>query len=168
MEWMDVLKVVFRWLHVGTAIVVVGGSVFMRFILMPAAAQLPEAEHNALRERLMKRWMRWVHTGVLLFLVSGLYNYLVITRFLHRGDGLYHGLMGGKILLAFAVFFLAIALTGRSGSTEVFRRNAKKWMTVNIVLAALIVAISGFLKNRPATTAPVPPEGITAQTALNE
>lgn len=68
------LDVLSRWLHVGTAIVILGGSFFLRVVLMPAAAALPEAEHAALRERLMATWRRVVHLGIALFLLSGLYS----------------------------------------------------------------------------------------------
>jgi uncharacterized membrane protein len=140
----DVLS---RVLHVGTAIVLVGGTVFMRCVLMQAAAPLPEAEHDALRQRLLGRWKRVVHAGIGLLLLSGLYNYLqAIPK--HRGDGLYHGLLGTKMLLAVAVFFLATALVGRSKAFERMRQSRAKWMGVVIILAALIVVISGFVKVR--------------------
>jgi hypothetical protein len=118
----------------------------MRFVLMPAAAALPEAEHDALRGRIMGRWKKFVMIGIALFVVSGLYNYLVVAAPKHPNDGLYHGLMGTKILLAVAVFFLASALTGRSKGLEGIRRDARKWLAVTILLAAIVSAIGGFLK----------------------
>ena len=54
--------------------------------------------------------------------------------------------MGMKILLAMAVFFLASALSGRSKALEGIRRNAALWLVINILLAAVIVAIAGYLK----------------------
>ena len=154
MEMSELVAVLSRWVHVGTAIVVVGGTFFVRFVLMPAAASLPDAEHAALRERLMGRWKMFVHTGVLLFLLSGFYNYLVVGLPQHRGDKLYHALLGTKIILAFVVFFVAIALTGRSKGTQVFRQKARTWLAVNVLLAAIIVGISGFLKVRGVPAAP--------------
>ncbi|MFQ5732929.1 MAG: hypothetical protein ACE5KM_13395 [Planctomycetaceae bacterium] len=141
-----VLNVLFRWIHVGTAIVVLGGSVFVRFVLMPAAEQLPDAEHDTLRQHAMGRWRKFVGIGVGLFLISGFYNYLVVSVPNHKGDKLYHPLVGTKILLAFAVFFLASALTGRAAAFEGIRKNSKRWMLVMILLAGIIVAISGVLK----------------------
>ncbi|HUG91655.1 MAG TPA: hypothetical protein VML55_12515 [Planctomycetaceae bacterium] len=147
------LQILSRWVHVGTAIVILGGSVFMRFVLMPAAQPLPETEHNALRERLLGRWKLFVHIGVLLFLVTGFYNYLAVSVPRLADDpqladkkGLYHGLMGVKIILSVAVFFLAEALVGRSAALEGFRRDRRKWLGVTVLLAALVVAIAGALK----------------------
>ena len=108
--WLSVLS---RWTHVGTAIVILGGSVFLRFVLSPAASQLPEAEHQALRQNVMARWKRFVHAGIALFLISGFYNYIQAMPN-HKGDGLYHALIGTKILLALVVFTLASGLVGRS------------------------------------------------------
>jgi uncharacterized membrane protein len=146
MDDLTAINVLSRWVHVGTAIVVLGGSVFMRFVLMPAAAQLPDAEHDALRQRVMGRWKKFVMIGIALFLISGFYNYIVVAIPQHKGDKLYHPLIGTKILLAFAVFFLASALTGRSAAFEGIRRNNRKWLLITIILAAIIVAISGVLK----------------------
>lgn len=140
------LDVLSRWLHVGTAIVLVGGSVFMRFLLMPSATVLPDANHQSLREGVLARWKRFVHLGVALLLLTGLYNYVVK---IVRTDDLapaYHMLMGIKILLALAVFVLAIGLVGRSPAFESLRQNRPAWLLVTILLAAVVVAIGGYLK----------------------
>ncbi len=144
---MQVFEVVSRFIHVATAIVLVGGTVFMRFVLMPAAAPLPEAEHDQLRQRLLARWKRFVHGGILLFLLTGFYNFIQALP-KHRGDGFYHGLVGTKILLALGMFFIASALVGRSATFEKMRQQRAKWLGVIVVLAIAIVGISSFLKVR--------------------
>jgi uncharacterized membrane protein len=145
---MEIVSLLSRWTHIGTAIVLVGGTVFLRFVLGPAAAQLSEEEHGKLKELVMGTWKKFVHGGIALFIVSGFYNYLVVARPKHSGDGRYHMLMGIKIVLAFVVFFFASALVGRSKSFEGMRKSAKFWQLVLIVLAAVIVGISGYLKVR--------------------
>ncbi|MGE3315890.1 MAG: hypothetical protein AB7O26_12325 [Planctomycetaceae bacterium] len=145
MEGLTAVEVVSRWFHVGMAIVLLGGSVFMRFVLIPAAEPMPEADHAALRERIMGRWRKFLHAGIGLLLITGVFNYMRQIP-LHKGDGLYHALMGIKMLLAIAVFFLASALAGRSAAFEGLRQARKKWLMVTILLAFGIVAISGFLK----------------------
>ncbi len=146
MDDLVALNVLSRWIHVGTAIVVVGGSFFLRYVLMPAAEGLPATEHDALRERLMGRWRKVVGIGIGLFLLSGFYNYVAVGIPGHKGNGLYHGLIGTKILLAFAIFFLASALSGRSAAFEGIRRNRGRWLAVTLLLAAIIIGISGFAK----------------------
>jgi len=148
MNDLNPLDILFRWAHVGTAIVLLGGGVFMRFILMPSADTLDDDTHDRLRAQVMGRWKRFVHMGILLLLVSGFYNYLVVMIPKHKGDGLYHALLGTKILLALGIFFLASVLVGRSAKFEPLRANRGKWMLVIVLLGAVIVGISGFLKLR--------------------
>lgn len=143
---MEMISILSRWTHIGTAIVLVGGTCFLRFVLAPAAAQLPEAEHLKLKELVMARWKKFVHAGIALFILSGFYNYLVVQRPTHKGEAMYHMLIGSKILLAFAIFFFASALVGRSKTFEGMRKNAKFWQLVIILLATLIVGISGYAK----------------------
>ena len=76
----------------------------------------------------------------------GFYNYLVVALPSHKGDKLYHPLIGTKILLALGMFFIASALVGRSAKFEGMRRNSKFWQTMILILAAIIVGISGFAK----------------------
>ncbi len=154
MDGMTVLDVLSRWAHIGAAIVLIGGTVFTRFVLMPAAASLQESEHDALRERIMGRWRKFVMGGILVLIVTGFYNYIKVAIPAHKGDGLYHALMGTKILLAFGAFFLASVMAGRSPRFEHLRENASRWLGVLIFITAIIVAIGGFLKvavkSRPA------------------
>jgi uncharacterized membrane protein len=152
MELIDIVNVVSRWLHVSTAIVLVGGTVFIRFVLTPNAEQLPPAEHDRLRELVTATWRKIVRAGILLFLLTGFYNYLVVALPQHAHDGRYHMLMGIKILAAFGVFFLAEALVGRATAFVGLRQNRKMWLAVLIVLAFAIVAISSLLRVRGVPT----------------
>lgn len=161
MDGEQLVTVVSRVVHVATAIVLVGGCVFMRFALMPAAAELNEAEHDGLRERVLGNWRRFVHGGIALLLASGLYNFLVVTMPAHKGDGRYHMLVGIKMILAMVLFFLASALVGRSNALRGLREKARGTLVMMIILAAVIVAISGYLKIRG-----VPETAAGAETAV--
>jgi hypothetical protein len=67
---------------------------------------------------------------------------------LHKGDGLYHALIGTKILLALAVMVIASGLVGRSGAFQFMRDGRRTWQGILLVLAVVIVGLSGFLKVR--------------------
>ena len=144
MFWIDYLS---RVVHVATAITLVGGSVFTLCVLLPAVKSISEDAHATLSAAVSSRWKRFVHLGILLFLISGLYNYYVAIP-LHKGDGLYHALLGTKMLLALGVFFIASALVGRSAAFASFRQNRGRWLSILVVLASLIVLISSFVKVR--------------------
>lgn len=153
---MFALDVLSRIIHVGTAITLVGGSAFMLLVLLPSAKLISEEAHQTLAQAVTGRWKRFIHGGILLFLLSGFYNYMrAIPN--HKGDGLYHGLLGVKMLLAFAIFFLASALVGRSAALVGIRENRGKWLKVIVLLAAIIVGISGFVKVRGVPRTPSEP-----------
>jgi len=138
------LSVISRWAHIACAIVLVGGTAFTWLVLQPVL----QGENAELIARIRNRWKKFVHPAILLFLISGLYNYIKAVP-AHKGDGLYHALVGTKMLLALAVFFLASALVGSMPGTQKFRDSARKWTGVALLLATIIVGISGFVKVRP-------------------
>ncbi|MCC9644643.1 hypothetical protein LOC71_20405 [Rhodopirellula sp. JC740] len=148
---MFALDVVSRIVHVATAITLVGGSTFLLLVLLPSAKLISEEAHQTLSQAVVGRWKRFIHAGILLFLVSGSYNYMrAIPN--HKGDGLYHALLGIKMLLAFVIFFLASALVGRSAAFARIRENRSKWLGIVVFCAAVIVGISGFVKVRGPVT----------------
>ena len=140
------LPVISRSAHIACAIVLVGGTAFTWLVLQPVL----KAENLELITRIRSRWKMIVHPGILIFLVSGLYNYIKAVP-AHKGDSLYHALVGTKMLLALAVFFLASALVGSKPGTQKFRDSARKWTGIALLLATIIVGISGFVKVRPYT-----------------
>lgn len=153
---LELMPVLFRWLHVGAAIVTIGGMFFMRAVLMPSAeAALSDEAHSALRDKILARWKKVVYASIGLLIVSGGYNYWrVISLSLHKGQALYHALAGTKILLALLVFVLAMGLVGRSDAFAALRKNRKKWTTITLAVGVLVVLLGGVLRNLPVVTAP--------------
>jgi uncharacterized membrane protein len=152
MNW---LGFVLRWFHLIAAITVVGGSIFMRFALAHSASVLPDAERKALYEQVRSRWAKLVMASIGFLLLTGLINLILFLRdsktppweAWHKSYSLlYNAVFGIKFLLAMALFFIASALAGRGEATQRFRQNSKWWMTVNVALALIIVALSGILR----------------------
>ena len=146
LDLFSVLTLISRWLHIVSVVVVIGGAVFMRFALMPAAhSVLPDDLHDKLRSRLMARWKRVVHVCVAILIVTGSFNF-----YLTFHDNVkpipYHPILGVKLIGAAVVFFLAIALTGSSPGFSKLRQESGKWMSVQIALAAVIILLSGLMK----------------------
>lgn len=139
-----ILPAILRWAHISCAIVLVGGSTFIWLVLQPVLKE----ESPDLHDRIRHRWKKFVHPGILIFLVSGLYNYVRAVPH-HKNDTLYHVMIGSKMLLALAVFALASILVGSKPGTQKIRDNARKWLGITLLLAAVIVGISGFVKIRP-------------------
>jgi len=142
-----ILPLLMRWAHILSAIFLMGGAFFMRFVLMPVAnVVLEDGAHNELRLALRARWKKFVFVFVTLFLVSGFYNYLAVTRFEHQGVAVYHMLFGIKFLVAMAVFMLAMLLIGSSSLALRVQANSARWMGVMLFLALITVAIGGYMK----------------------
>lgn len=139
----EILSLVSRWLHILPAIMLMGGTLFMRFSFVPAAAESSVSDEY--RESVRRRWAKLVAASVLFLLLSGLYNsYVKAMGF--KLDGIYNGLLLVKILLALAVFYLASVLSGRSKTAQKFRERETHWLNILCGLMLAIVLIGGYLK----------------------
>lgn len=146
----EILPLIMRWLHILSAITAIGGAIFMRLVLHPTvAANLTDEEHMRLRAPLMKRWKMFVRTCIALFLISGLYNYMLVEMPLHEGQGIYHMLFGIKFLLALVVFFLAEALSASGTTFAGIKAKAPLYLGLLVFLAVIIVLISGYMRALP-------------------
>ena len=148
------LALVARWAHVGSVILLVGGSAFLLLVLAPNAAKLPEAEHLALRTGVMARWRKFVHPLVALILLSGLYNFFVVRMHTERP---WHMLAGIKLILGLFILFIASSLAGRSEASQKMRDNWRFWLKINLVAAAIAVLLSGYMKFIPEKKTAEPP-----------
>ena len=144
------LPIVMRWIHIGSAIVAIGGPFFVRFGLLPAAGRvLDETTHQQLRQAINDRWRKVVYALITLLIVSGLYTFVVVAPWkkLEPADRhIYHMLFGIKVLASLVIFFLASALAGRTAALAPFRKNAKVWLTLLLMAAAVVVGCAGVLR----------------------
>lgn len=145
----DIMPVIGRWLHISAAVVAVGGTAFIRFVLRPSVeASLSDEARQSLRNTLAPRWTRVVYLSILAIILTGAYN--VAHMFpQHKGQPVYHGLFGLKLLLALILFGIALMLTGRSTSSESVRRQAPHWMLASVLLGLVIILLSVMLKSLP-------------------
>jgi uncharacterized membrane protein len=147
------LLLLLRYLHILGAIALMGGTIFMRFALVPSLDALSPDQRQTLQASLRARWARLVMLAITFLLISGLVSFLNIRQqFInfgpeHKLPTLYNALFGIKFLLALGIFFLASALAGRSHAFEPLRQNARFWLNVNLILALLVICISGVLRS---------------------
>jgi hypothetical protein len=57
----------------------------------------------------------------------------------------YHAIFGVKFLAALGVFFIASVLVGTGQGLAALRAKRAKWLTVLLVLAGVIIILSGIL-----------------------
>jgi hypothetical protein len=146
--WLNFLM---RWLHVASAVAAIGSILFVRFALVPALAGM--ANGKELYAALEPKFKKILHSGLGLALLTGFYNYGVVTvaaikrlKATHADLGLlssYHAVMGAKMLLSFALFGLAIALLKPA---DTLPENRKSSLSVTLVLGLLVLAIGAYLR----------------------
>ena len=148
---MDYLGLALRWLHIMAAIIAAGGSVFMLCVVLPSAKRLSDDARKELLANVRGRWSKIIMGAFAVLLVTGLINFFNIRELFHTESSklpkIYNIVFGIKVLLAFAIMFLASALVGRSAAFDKIRANAKCWLTVNVGLILIVVALSGILRS---------------------
>ncbi|WP_148618816.1 hypothetical protein [Mariniblastus fucicola] len=143
MELTEIFAQLSRWAHIIAAIVLTGGTLFMRFALVPAMLETSASEE--VQQAVRKRWMKWVAGAALFLLVSGFYNaYLKAIGF--ELSPIYNGFLGAKILLGFFAFWLSATLVGRSERAKRFREREIFWLNILTSVVLVIVLMAGFMK----------------------
>lgn len=163
-DWMFYVRLALRWLHIGPAIVLLGGLAYLRFVQLPAAEAFEKAERERLEEETRLRWTRLVMICAGLLLLSGIINAgFAMVGYVYgevlpdgRGSltGLYHGLTGLKFLLAIAVLYIASMLSGSSENAQSWRERHGFWLNVALGLALAIVLAGGVMRMLPRSEKP--------------
>src|SRR3978361_2317590 len=107
---MPALNILMRFLHIISAVTLVGGVLAWRFATIPALSSLTPEGRRPVDETIASMWRRGILFSPIGLLVSGVYNFL---RW--RSAGLppeYQAVIGVKFLLVLHVFAVAV-LIGR-------------------------------------------------------
>ncbi|MGC2662177.1 MAG: hypothetical protein WA324_29805 [Bryobacteraceae bacterium] len=71
------LPVLMRFIHIGSAILLLGGTVYARQVLSPLLASLPDSVREPSANASKARYRGMLFTLLTLIVLSGLYNFLV-------------------------------------------------------------------------------------------
>jgi uncharacterized membrane protein len=157
-----IVIILFRWLHVFTACVAVGGVFFMRIVVPVGLWSLEPEARLAAQLRFRKVFKIIIHTSILLLLLSGTVNSMLNWSAYAANPAMTHPFWGGHVLLALVVFSIAIwILIGPEPPA-----NHLTLMGVNVALLVVIVALASITKYGrehqprpavppPATTQPI-------------
>jgi len=132
----DAITALARWLHLTSVVTLIGGILYARFVMHPAAGGLAADALTGLENRAASRFRRFVFTAITLLVLSGAYNFI----YKNPRSPLYHALFGIKILLVLHVFAVAILATGANNP-----RRAKQ-MFGAAISGVIIILISNYLK----------------------
>jgi hypothetical protein len=133
---MAAIAIFMRFLHIASAITLVGGAAAWRFAGASAAASVSGDGRSKVENAFAAAWKPFAIAGILGILISGIFNFL-------RKTGLtpaYHAVFGIKVLLALHIFAVLI-LAARPDNARRMRQ-----LTGVVVSGFLIVALSAVLR----------------------
>jgi uncharacterized membrane protein len=132
----EILTALMRWVHISSAVTLIGGIVYARFVMIPAEASLSPDARTAMDDSAAVHFRPVVFAAMAGLVLSGLYNYLS-----KPGHSVwYHALFGVKILLVLHVFSVAILAAAPKNP-----RRARQLFGA-AVSGLTIVLISAYLK----------------------
>ena len=132
----EILTALMRWIHISSAVTLIGGIVYARFVMIPAEASLSPDARTAMDDSAAAHFRPVVFAAMAGLVLSGLYNYL--SKPGH--SAWYHALFGVKILLVLHVFSVAILAAAPKNP-----RRARQLFGA-AVSGLTIVLISAYLK----------------------
>jgi uncharacterized membrane protein len=137
------MSIIFQWVHVGAAVIGVGGMGFLIIVLLPSLAVLNPEQRDQLDQAVMGRfrWVSW--TVILLLLVSGLYNVKLVWE---APWGTYWRLLTVKVIFALVIFAISLALTLPFNFLRRFRVWRRLWLTLAFALALVVIFLSAYLR----------------------
>jgi len=132
----DVLSVIMRWLHLTSAVVVVGGVLYARLVIAPALATLAAQEQDTLASAMAARYRSLLYLAMVFLAGTGLYNTIM-----NMGRGpLYQSLLGIKLLLVLHVFAVGLLIVKPKN------QKRSRQMTGLVISGLIIIAISAVLR----------------------
>ncbi|MEN0110430.1 MAG: hypothetical protein AAF805_06865 [Planctomycetota bacterium] len=135
-----------RVTHTVCGATIVGGLLYLRFVLAPSASASNDKE-TALFAGRRRAWAGCVAACSTLLLVSGTYNLIAYTRAYENLPKAYHSLFGVKFLLALGVMLIAALLAGKTNLAARMRGGMRGWLSLAIVLAIGVHATGAVLRS---------------------
>ena len=148
-------NILMRWTHISSAILLIGAVAFMRFFLVPAMASMPADQQRELWNRINKPWRMALGIAILAQIGSGIYWLLAVIDTPDK-TSVWQMVFGIKMLAAFFFFFLISVLAGRAPMFDRFRQENRRWLSVTLILGAIIVACAAALYLMPDRANTVP------------
>lgn len=135
-----------RVAHTTCAATLLGGLIYLRFVLAPAAVASNDVCQVAFAGK-RRAWALCVAFCSALLLASGIYNLILFTSRYENLPSLYHPLFGVKFLLSFGVMFIAALIAGKTNLAKRCQGNLIKWLNVAIVLALSVFVLGAVLRS---------------------
>ena len=133
-----------RGMHITAAVIGVGGLAFLLLVLTPSLADLPPEQRDVWTKQVTDRfrWVLW--TAIIVLLASGLYS--IREYYWEVAWGKSWELLTIKIVLAFVVFVIALALTLPLKIFNWVRARRQVWLSIAVGLAVTVIFIAAYLR----------------------
>ena len=137
-----VLRVISRFIHVISAIFLLGGVFYARRVLTPVLNVLPEEQRMPAAAGAQLRYRSILFTLVTLSLLSGVYNFLQTPH-----SRQYHIAFGIKMLCVLHIYATAILwATSPYGDVDFAGKSKRRLLSITIV-GIIVVLISAYLRS---------------------
>jgi uncharacterized membrane protein len=133
-----VMSVLMRWLHIISAVMLLGGTIYARYVMAPAAAGLPEPERRKFAAEVQLKLRPLVLVPLFTIVISGVYN-LAGKSNIPPNYFLWFAL---KMLLALHLIAVSFLLV-RSSLTQ---EKSNRLMTGVVCSGMAIVLVSAYLR----------------------
>jgi putative copper export protein len=135
---MAIVDVLLRFIHIVSAVVSVGGAVFL-LVALPAGLRLvDESRRDEVLLKVRRAFKMTVHPAILGLIVSGIYNTMKLWPPKEEMSVVaprWHPFWGPHVVLGAVVMGISIWLL--AGKT--LRTNHRRWLRVNVALMMLVI-----------------------------
>lgn len=132
-----------QWVHITSAVIALGGVIFVRLFLIPSLKVLDRSQVPVLLGKISSRFNVIIWTCIGLILISGVYN---ISSTHPPFSNWYTGVLSLKILLAISLFTISLMLTLPIPAFSNIQKDRPKWLMVNVILGAILIFLSAYLR----------------------
>jgi len=136
------LFIVMRWLHIGSAALIIGGLTLIALSAGPVKALTSSDETAGVIQRIEARY-RWVLLAAVLgLIISGVYQWVIFGQSYQAVGAVALTVLSIKILLAVTLFALLWAFQVDS----MVAPGARAWRLINLTLAVLVLMLASVVR----------------------
>ncbi len=121
-----------------------GGVTFALWALMPSMGGIDPETAGKLMGEVVRLFGRMIWIVIALLVLTGIWMIVVVAA-AGVPQPLYHSILGIKVILALAIFFIAYGVLAPVKALESMRQNRKRWMVINIHLIAVVFFLGVWL-----------------------
>ncbi len=143
---MWIVDAVVQWLHISSAVLIIGGLFFAVYVMTPALREAKGEGSAELSTAALKRFRGVIWLGIGTLLLTGIYNLMRALAAGRFDSPVYQHTLETKILLALVLFSVGIGLTVPLPAFNFFSSRRRFFVTLNIHLGLLIVLLSAVLR----------------------